>query len=775
MAHDGSDTFLQKLRAFHAHDATQDRLSLAGKPGTSALSGWFLGPLGENRDLFRELVGMALDANCDAREDYARHGTKNFVDPPYLTEARKALPGYKATTNALRENLDAMLQDLKGSIPLSSYRNQSHMYWDVTLPGMVGYFAAMLYNQNNVAAEASPVTTLLEIEVGRDLCAMLGYDTPSEAEVRAGAINPWGHITCDGSVANGESMWAARNLKLLPVALAAAIKGMPDMAAGRMLTVPLPAGGRAHLVDLDTWSLLNLRVDDVIALSPRLQSECGLDAKTIEGALNTHSVQALGLAEFQRRFLAADAPHLPVVLAPATAHYSWPKSCALLGLGFTHLWKVPVDLDGRMSLVELRRMLDQCLRDRRPVMQVVAVMGTTEESAVDPLADIVAMRDEYRQMGLEFVLHVDGAWGGYFNSINRAPCGADPDTGVFRTDEADEVPEPGPGEKPLQHTPAMLMSDYVTRHYAALPHADSQTVDPHKGGFIPYPAGALCYRNGAMRDLIAFTAPVVFHGGVDPTVGVYGIEGSKPGAAAAGVYLSHSIIRPDRSGYGKLLGKCIFNSKRLYAGLVSIGYGKGAPPELIRVVPFQRLPVEKAGGTAAELRAQLDFLHDEIVPRENDDLVAWLADNPDALQIFRDMGSDQNIMTYAVNFRTADGWNSDIALMNELTNAIYRKLSISNFNGGTVPEQPMFVTASSFEVADYGQDFVDAYAARAGVVPTPGTGIQFLVSTTQDPWVTATAAGNYLPYIVKAFKLTALDCASVLVREHGLAPFDGTA
>ncbi|WP_341234668.1 hypothetical protein [uncultured Sulfitobacter sp.] len=37
-----------------------------------------------------------------------------------------------------------------------------------------------------------------------------------------------------------------------------------------------------------------------------------------------------------------------------------------------------------------------------------------------------------------------------------------------------------------------------------------------------------------MRDLIAFTASVVYHGGVNPTVGVYGIEGSKPGAVADG-------------------------------------------------------------------------------------------------------------------------------------------------------------------------------------------------------------------------------------------------
>ena len=42
-------------------------------------------------------------------------------------------------------------------------RSHGHMLWDQVLPAMVGYFAGMLYNQNNVAAEASPVTTGLEI------------------------------------------------------------------------------------------------------------------------------------------------------------------------------------------------------------------------------------------------------------------------------------------------------------------------------------------------------------------------------------------------------------------------------------------------------------------------------------------------------------------------------------------------------------------------------------------------------------------------------------
>ena len=44
-----------------------------------------------------------------------------------------------------------------------------------------------------------------------------------------------------------------------------------------------------------------------------------------------------------------------------------------------------------------------------------------------------------------------------------------------------------------------------------------------------------------MRDLLSFSAPVVFHGQTDPTVGIFGIEGSRPGAAAAAVYLSQQV------------------------------------------------------------------------------------------------------------------------------------------------------------------------------------------------------------------------------------------
>ena len=68
----------------------------------------------------------------------------------------------------------------------------------------------MLYNPNNVALEASPLTTLLEQCVGEQLCLMLGYhisedgyrnplrsivpvEQPDSADPPPDA---WGHVTC---------------------------------------------------------------------------------------------------------------------------------------------------------------------------------------------------------------------------------------------------------------------------------------------------------------------------------------------------------------------------------------------------------------------------------------------------------------------------------------------------------------------------------------------------------------------------------------------------
>ena len=89
--------------------------------------------------------------------------------------------------------------------------------------------------------------------------------------------------------------------------------------------------------------------------------------------------------------------------------------------------------------------------------------------------------------------------------------------------------------------PSLPLSPYVASQYKALKYVDTITIDPHKAGYYVYPSGALCYRNGSMRGFITLAAPEVYHGDNDPSVGVFGIEGSKPGAAATSVFLSHKV------------------------------------------------------------------------------------------------------------------------------------------------------------------------------------------------------------------------------------------
>lgn len=740
----------------------KQRLSL-DRQGDHTPEAWFIGPQGENADLFRRLVGRAIDHNIAFRRDYMPD------DPPMYRDHR--LPAVQASEAFITARLDEMLGYLRGSVPLASFRNQSHMYWDQALPAVVGYIAALLYNQNNVAAEASPATTLLEIEVGDDLCRMLGYPQPDPEALARGAIKPWGHITCDGTVANAESVWASRNVKYFAVAMAEAIRAEPELAAARNANVQLLGGHRARLLDLTPWQLMNLPIDEVLGLAPRIAKVAGLAPAVIEAALSRHSVQALGLVAFHRRYLGEiDAP---VLLAPATAHYSWPKSMSLIGLGRESLRTIRVDLSGRMDMVALRAALDACLDGQQPVMQVTAVLGSTEESAVDPLAELVAVRDEYRAMGMEFSIHADGAWGGYFASLLRAPLAAHgreadsnetPDllTNVARNGTDDWhalILDDGAGP------PGLMLGPHVMRQMLALPQADSITVDPHKAGFAPYPAGALCYRNGAMRDMVSFKAPVVFHGGVEPTVGVYGIEGSKPGAAAAAVYLSHRIIRTDRSGYGDLLARCLFNSKRFYAMLVDL-----EGPDFT-VTPFQRLPAEAVpGATESDIAAQRQTIRDHILPLQNADLVASLRDDPALFALFRDMGPDLTITTYAFNLVSAQGVNTSPALMNEMNDLIYRTLSLQSFNGGVITTTPMFVTSSDFDPALYGQDLVSDFAARSGVVPQPGLPMSFLISTTQNPWLSEAGGGHVLETLRGVLAEAASDAAQAVMARHGIKP-----
>ena len=90
------------------------------------------------------------------------------------------------------------------SVPWWNPRYAAHMCMDLSMPAVLGYFMTMLYNPNNVSIEASPLTTVAEMEAGLQLSEMVGYNIdPKRTDVPLG----WGHITSGGTVANLESVW----------------------------------------------------------------------------------------------------------------------------------------------------------------------------------------------------------------------------------------------------------------------------------------------------------------------------------------------------------------------------------------------------------------------------------------------------------------------------------------------------------------------------------------------------------------------------------------
>jgi glutamate/tyrosine decarboxylase-like PLP-dependent enzyme len=736
---DSRRNLLRRLLAWDAALAQQPFLRLEG-PGLGAPAGWFLGPKAENKPLLQELIADAIEQHCDYRKSYQPG------DPEIITGEVKQSQDYQAAVATLRKSAAELNAVLKRSAPTFSMRSHGHMLWDQVLPAMVGYFAGMLYNQNNVASEASPVTTWLELQVGNDLCRMLGYEVPpQEPPPSPDAIVPWGHITCDGSVANIEALWAARNIKFFGVALRAALREVPLLAPARNIEVQLLDGSKRRLIDLDTWTSLNLKVDDLVALPYRITAIIGssLDSRKLNAVLKPYLLQNVGILEFYQRFMSG-FPQAPVAMVPSTSHYSWPKAGTMLGLGQNNVLKVRVDMRARMFIPDLVDKLHHCLLKRIPLIAVVAVIGSTEESAVDPLSEILKVREQFRKEGLDFAVHCDAAWGGYFNTMYQ---------------EEDQAL----AFKAVAPAPEFPMSNYVAEQYRSLAKADSITVDPHKAGYAPYPAGALCYRNSALRDVISLAAPVVFHSQLEPTVGIYGIEGSKPGAAAAAVYLAHKVIRPTKQGYGKILGECVWVSKRMYCRLLTMQDRDPRQPSLFKIVLFQMLPAERDGLGPDAVKQQRDMVAD-FVPRKNADLKALLNTRPKARELFEELGSDQVILAFAFNFldpATGD-WNQDGDKLNALNNKIFEICSITSKD-----ENPqdinLILTSSQFDAEAYGSVFVEHYARRLGL--SDAKSISFLISTTMNPWTTDTTIGDFLEVVESALR----DAVYQGIKELGFA------
>lgn len=257
-----------------------------------------------------------------------------------------------------------------------------------------------------------------------------------------------------------------------------------------------------------------------------------------------------------------------VVLMPQTKHYSLKKAMDLIGLGRSSIRYVPVDKHFRMDMQKLEQEVFKEAQ-KRPILAVIGVLGSTEESSVDAIDRIVAIREKLKQeKSMGFHIHVDAAFGGYVRSLFLDEHGH-----FMNKQELHKKLENFGiiGDKKKERTYASWPHEEVFKAYRALPQVDTIAVDPHKLGYIIYPAGGFTMRDKRMREVIQTYAPYVFErptpGTLDELIGSYILEGSKPGAAAAAVWTAHRIMPLNITGYGKLIGETIDGAQALYYSL----------------------------------------------------------------------------------------------------------------------------------------------------------------------------------------------------------------
>lgn len=101
-----------------------------------------------------------------------------------------------------------------------------------------------------------------------------------------------------------------------------------------------------------------------------------------------------------------DLPLLRVYVSEQ-AHSSIEKAVITLGLGQRGLRKIPTDKDFRMDAKALAQAIAEDKRDGYLPFCIVATVGTTSTSSIDPIAEIIPIAEEHATW-----LHVDAAYAG---------------------------------------------------------------------------------------------------------------------------------------------------------------------------------------------------------------------------------------------------------------------------------------------------------------------------------------------------------------------------
>jgi glutamate/tyrosine decarboxylase-like PLP-dependent enzyme len=277
--------------------------------------------------------------------------------------------------------------------------------------------------------------------------------------------------------------------------------------AGQMLKPPHPAARLAYMLAL--WINPNNHALDGGRASSFMEKEAVAEIAKLFGwqTFLGHLTSGGTMANLEALWVAGRLKPGEKILASEQAHYTHQRISAVLGLPFE---SVPCDRRGRMDAEALVQILK-----RGGVGAVVATLGTTGTGAVDPLPEILELRNRYG-----FRVHADAAYGGYFVLADNL----EPET---------------------------------RRAFDALTLADSIVVDPHKHGLQPYGCGCVLYRDPQVGRFYKHDSPYTYFTSADLHLGEISLECSRAGASAVALWATQKMLPYLPGGeFARGLGRC---------------------------------------------------------------------------------------------------------------------------------------------------------------------------------------------------------------------------
>jgi len=268
--------------------------------------------------------------------------------------------------------------------------------------------------------------------------------------------------------------------------------------AGQMLKPPHPTARLAYALAM--WINPNNHALDGGRASSHLEKEAVADiARMIGWATHLGHLTSGGtMANLEALWVAGRLAPGQTVLASEQAHYTHGRISSVLGVPFE---AVPCERFGRLDMDALKQRLDE-----GNVGTVVATIGTTATGSVDPLLELLALRDKYG-----FRLHADAAYGGYFGLADN-------------------------------------LADSARQAYDRLGEVDSLVIDPHKHGLQPYGCGCVLFRDPSVGRFYKHDSPYTYFSSDELHLGEISLECSRAGAAAVALWATMRQMPLERGG-----------------------------------------------------------------------------------------------------------------------------------------------------------------------------------------------------------------------------------